>query len=270
MDYTFGHVSRGHGAPGYLLGRTSATGWPYFFPVAFLFKTPAALHALILLAAAGFAVAWRRASVETVLASRLRVPLVGIVVFGAALLTSNLVIGFRYALPLLPLLCIVTSVGVVQLWRRARAPVRALIAVLALWAVASPLSYYPYFLSYISEYGPGRGRGDEVLADSSLDWGQGLLALRDYMREHDIDRVALSYFGSALPHGYGIRYVPLNSFFPLPAMEPPPGSGEQPSVIVISATNRRGVYLPGDPFAALRAVEPDTVLAHTLFVYRVK
>ncbi|MEX2284159.1 MAG: glycosyltransferase family 39 protein, partial [Gemmatimonadota bacterium] len=46
MKYTFMHVNKGHGAPGYLLGNFNALGWWYFFPVVFFFKTPAALHLL--------------------------------------------------------------------------------------------------------------------------------------------------------------------------------------------------------------------------------
>ena len=50
------HVTTGHdAAPAYLLGHTSARGWWYFFPVAFVFKTPAALHLLMLTALFGIA-----------------------------------------------------------------------------------------------------------------------------------------------------------------------------------------------------------------------
>ncbi|MGH7553861.1 MAG: glycosyltransferase family 39 protein, partial [Longimicrobiales bacterium] len=59
LDFTLGHVSKGHGAPGYLLGEFSPTGWWYFFPVAFLFKTPVALHALMLVGLAGLGIALR-------------------------------------------------------------------------------------------------------------------------------------------------------------------------------------------------------------------
>ncbi len=30
------------------------------------------------------------------------------------------------------------------------------------------------------------------MVDSNLDWGQGLLELRDWMEEHDVERVYLS------------------------------------------------------------------------------
>ncbi|MGH7553289.1 MAG: hypothetical protein ACREMQ_09730, partial [Longimicrobiales bacterium] len=128
----------------------------------------------------------------------------------------------------------------------------------------------PHFLAYVSEYGPGRDREHEVLLDSSVDWGQSLLALRDWMKGERIGRVYLSYFGSALPEGYGVRYSPLPSFFPLPAQQPAPAEVPEPTYAVVSATNLHGVYLAGDPLGRFRSVQPDTILAHTLFVYRLR
>lgn len=267
LDFTFGHVSQGHGAAAYLLGQTSTEGWWYYFPVAFLYKTPAALHLLLLAGLFGFArsaaTGWRDA-----LRAPLRMPVIALAAFGAALFASNLAIGFRYALPVVPILCLIAAAGVARLWHGAARPARAALAALLVWQAVSVISYYPYFLAYTSEYGPGRDEGHRLLADSSLDWGQGLLAVRDWMREQDVDRIYLSYFGSAIPAGYGLDYVPLASFFPLGA--PGPAPEVDPEWIVVSATNLRGVYLPGDPFATLRGREPDTVLAHTMMVYRIR
>jgi 4-amino-4-deoxy-L-arabinose transferase-like glycosyltransferase len=273
VDFIFGHVNRGHGVPAYLLGQTSVTGWWYFYPVAFLFKTPVALHVLGVLALGVAAHVWRssRGSNEaaSLASSSLRMPLVGILVFGAALMASSLNIGFRYALPVLPLVCMVIAIGVAGLWKRSARGLRVMLAALLVWYAASSLSVYPNFLSYTSEYVADRHRGDRVLLDSSLDWGQGLLQLRAFMARHDIDRVFLSYFGSALPAGYGIDYELLPSFF-----RPPPQvhTGEakpDPRYVVISATNLHGIYLPGDPFARFREIEPDFVVARSLFVYRI-
>ncbi len=266
LDFTFRHVRQGHGVPGYLLGDLSPVGWWYFYPVAFLLKTPAAFHALIALAIAGLLTAGRRAGV---LGSPLRAPLIGGGVFLASLLQSNLVIGFRHALPLVVFACVLAGAGTASLLQGGRRRVRAVVLALVLWYAGSSLSYYPHFLAYTSEYVPGRNRGHEALLDSSLDWGQGLVQLREYMRGEGISRVYLSYFGSALPEGYGIDYLPLPSFFPLPPRTGPGDGGDPPSHMVISATNLHGVYLPGDPFRQLREVKPDTILAHTLFVYRI-
>jgi hypothetical protein len=267
LRYTFTHVNAGHGTPGYLLGRFNPNGWWYYYAVAFVFKTPAALHVLAALSLLALA---RYADQSDMFASRLRAPFIGLLVFAGALLTSRLDIGFRYALPALPLFCVLLAAAWGRLWRNARPALRVPLLAVPLWYAASAATYYPHFLSYISEYGPGRQRGDRVLLDSSLDWGQGLLELRDFMRARKIDRVFLSYFGSALPEGYGIRYVPLASFFPLPSQGPWPEPEQAPKWVVISATNLHGVYVGRQTFARFLPVKPDTILANTLFVYRVQ
>jgi dolichyl-phosphate-mannose-protein mannosyltransferase len=268
LRFTFTHVSEGHGTPGYLLGQFNSTGWWYFYPLAFVYKTPAALHVLAALSLLVFAA--KAPQFRELLASRLRAPFIGMLVFVGALLAARLDIGFRYALPALPLLCVLLAVAWDRLWQNAKPLMRVVLVVLPLWYAGSTIAYYPHFLSYISEYGPGKQSGDRVLLDSSLDWGQGLLELRDYMRAQKIDRVFLSYFGSALPEGYGINYFPLASFFRLPSKGPWPEPEEAPKWVVISATNLHGVYVGRQTFARFRPLQPDTVLANTLFVYRVK
>lgn len=267
LDYTFSHVTRGHSAPGYLAGQLRHNGWRWFFPLAFLYKTPAALHLLLLVSLLGFARSTRGASWRALLVSPLRAPLAGLAVFVAALLASSLVIGFRYALPALPLLCIIVASGVVHVWKTSGRRWRLGVAALVLAYVVSSALAWPHFLGYTSEYGGGGDSGHELLADSSLDWGQGLLELRSWMREHGIDRVYLSYFGSAVPAGYGINYVPLWSAFPLPMIGP---LEPKPKYAAISATNLHGLYLPADPFARFRELKPIAVLAHSLLVYRVQ
>lgn len=263
LAFRYSHLTGGHGAAAFLLGERSMTGWWYFFPVAFLFKTPAGLHVLLMVALIGFG-ARLRTQASRAFSSGLRVVVLGIALFGAILLTSSLNIGFRYAMPLLPWICVLAAVGSIRMWRTSGRLVRAVIVTAGIAAVAFPLTYYPHFLSFISEYGPGRDRNHTVLVDSSLDWGQGLLELRDFMRSKEIPVVYLSYFGSAYPAGYGIEYVPLVSFFPLPRR---PASIVQPEWLAVSATNLQGVYLPGDPFVRFRTVAPHAVLANTIFLY---
>ncbi len=267
LGYTLAHAREGHGIPAFLLGKTSPTVWWYFYPVAFFLKTPAALHLLAVIAVVGAATA-PRGDWKALLGSRLRAPLVGAAVFGGVLIRTDLALGFRHALPVLPLGCILVAAGVGLTWRATTRRVHTGIAAVVAWYVLSSLSFYPHFLAYTSEYVPSRDQGHKALVDSSLDWGQGLLALRAFMREQGIERVYLSYFGSANPAGYGIEYVPLTSFFDLPEPDAVDDDAPAPSYAVISATNLQGIYLPNDPFAPFRDVEPDWVVAHTLFVYR--
>lgn len=267
LGYTFGIASEGHGTPAFLLGKTSPTVWWYFYPVAFLFKTPAALHLLAVLALIGAALA-PRAHWKDLLGSRLRAPLVGAAVFAGVLIRTDLALGFRHALPVLPLLCMLVAAGVGIVWEAASRRVRLGVSAVVAWYALSSLSFYPDFLAYTSEYAPSRDEGHKVLVDSSLDWGQGLLALRAFMQERGIERVYLSYFGTAYPGGYGIKYAPLTSFFLLPEPDAVDDAAPLPSYAVISATNLAGIYFPSDPFAPFREVAPDWVVAHSLLVYR--
>jgi 4-amino-4-deoxy-L-arabinose transferase-like glycosyltransferase len=269
LGFTFMHVNEGHGAPAYLLGSTSATGWWYFYPVAFLLKTPAALHVLAAVAA-GLTLKqagdWKSVP-RRLAASPLRMPMAGLIAFGAALLASSLNIGFRYALPMLPFLCVLVAIGLAGAWRNAARWQRGSLAGVLAWYAASVLWVYPNFLAYTSEYVADSGRGDGALLDSSLDWGQGLIQLRELMQRESIERVYLSYFGSALPGGYGIDYEPMPSFFAIPPVRAP-GSAPAPAYLALSATNLHGIYLPGDPFAHFREIEPDFIVARSLFLYR--
>jgi hypothetical protein len=141
--------------------------------------------------------------------------------------------------------------------------VRAIAAVAGVAVIASTLRAYPYFLSYLSEYAAGRPLY-RTLVDSSTDWGQGLVGLREYMRRNGIERVALAYFGSALPEAYGIDYVALPSSFMLPR---PVGAGPPTRFVAISATLLAGGYVEGDPYAQMRELEPVAVAGGTIYVF---
>ncbi|CAN5695884.1 hypothetical protein BH23GEM10_BH23GEM10_17720 [soil metagenome] len=252
-------------APGFLLGEISGQGFWYFFPVAFLYKTSAGLHVLIALAAIAFA-SGLRADARRLMHSRLRAPVVALVIFGAVLLASDLNIGFRHALPLLPFITVLTAAGVSRLWPVVSPQLRVAISCVVLWTVVHVASYYPFFISYMSEYGPGRDAAHGVLVDSSLDWGQGLLELREFLADNDIPSVYFSYFGSALPGGYGIAHVPLLSYFPLPPQPPP---DEEPRWIAVSATLVSGTYFQEDRFRGFREAVPSHIIARSILLFPV-
>jgi hypothetical protein len=255
------HAAGGHGVPAWLLGRAGIDGFWYFFPVAFLIKTPVALHVLLLVSIAALATAGVRP--RQLLRSPLRGPAAAVVVFGGFLLTAKLNIGFRHAMPVLPFVIVLAAAGLARAWHAWGMPARAAIAGLVVLQAVSVLSWYPHFIPYTSEYFPDRDRGHMLITDSSHDWGQGLTLLRRFMEEENVASVRLSYFGSAAPGAYGIRYQPLRSFFELP---PAPGVDDDPRFIAISATNLVGVYID-DEHAHFRRRQPYRVLGHAIFVY---
>ena len=254
------------GRVAFLLGESKDGGWWYFFPVAFALKTPLAFQLLL---AAAVAVALTSASrrggpvLRECAAHPVRAPLVGVVFFLAVAMLSGFNIGVRHVLPTMPLLCILAAAGAKALWTGGGRIARTAVGVLVAGFLLSSLRAYPNFLSYLSEDALGRGPR-ETLVDSNTDWGQGLVQLRDYMRSHRIDRVALAYFGSAIPEAYDIRYVPLPSFLELPDHSE---EGQAPRFIVVSATLLTGAYVQGDPYAALRHARPVAIVGGSLYVF---
>jgi hypothetical protein len=203
--------------PEYLLGRWSREGSPAYYLVVILFKTPLPLLAALLLApfartrgARGQAFLW--------------LPVLVLLVFFSI---SKVHYGIRYILPIFPLLFI--DAGRLVPWVRTRGRV-VRIAALAL-LLAYPLSALlatPDTISYFNLL--AGGRGDRILLDSNLDWGQGLKRVRAFMDREGIDRIGLAYFGHVDPALYGIAWD-----FPRP---------DRPGLVAVSAN-----FLHGYPYA---------------------
>jgi hypothetical protein len=196
-------------------------------------------------------------------------------------LTTNLNIGHRHLLPTYPALCILA--GGAAFWiqplfermrrteprtgrerRRPRSGVRiestvsrvrkaAGVATMALlaWHVVESVTIRPNYLAYFNQLAGGPSQGYKHLADSSLDWGQDLPALKRWLDAQGLqqsggDGVYLSYFGTARPEYYGIRATALAGFIDRrPPQAPVPLGG---GVYCISATVRdvisRTLYSP--------------------------
>lgn len=255
----------GKGNPTFLLGSYSNTGWWYYFPVAFVVKTPLPT---LLLVGASIAYAWRHRT------WRQGLPLlIPVVVHFAFSMFSGFDIGYRHLLPALVLLVIFAS-QVAQVRFHIRSKAVWVGAILLVWLAVGTLSRLPDHLAYFNEIAGGPSHGYKVLVDSNLDWGQDLIGLRTYMEREGIKSVKLSYFGVADPGAYGINYEPLPdyprhiwpyktipSFLLLPA----------PGVYAISATNLQGALFEiHNMYAWFRERTPDAVIGHSIFIYRVK
>lgn len=196
------------GQRAYLLGRTSETGWRWYFPVAFIVKTPLPTLALIGLAAAAV-LRWRR--------ERRRLPWgLGLIAVPLALyllgtFISRLNLGLRHLLPVYPFLFLVVGWAVVHSGvLRARVSRLVIVGALVLLPV-STLAVHPYEIASFSALVGGVGNGWRYLLDSNLDWGQDLLRLKRTLTRLGTDRVALAYYGTADPSTYGIDAQPLGT-----------------------------------------------------------
>jgi hypothetical protein len=244
----------------FLNGRTSDVGgFLAFYPYAALVKTTIPALLLIAWASGRFAwrrltdtqgIRWRRAGTRLYAAAPL---LVLIVVYWAFALATNLNLGVRHLMPVIPATFIllgslggfvVAPAALRSSWRRAAGAV-ALAGLLA-WHAVESLRIAPDYLAYFNQLDGGPGEAYRHLVDSSLDWGQDLPALKRWLDEQGLQAaghppVYLSYFGNARPSYYGIDAIPLPGYPRYaPADVPQP---MRAGVYCVSATMYQGIYL---------------------------
>jgi hypothetical protein len=245
----------------FLLGEISDRGFPHYFLVTFLLKTPVPLLLL-----AGLALVRARALPRPD-AAFLWLP---VLVYAVFTTTRGLQIGHRHLLPIYPFLFVAAGEAAAWLWSWRRPKGLAVVAALGVWYSGGTLRQHPHHLAFFNEIAGGSANGWRLLVDSNLDWGQDLERLAAWMRENGVPRVKLSYFGSADPWYYGIEAERLPGYTsphaPRVTREIHPGD-----VVAVSATNLQGVYLePEDRalMARLRALEPIARVGWSIRVYR--
>ena len=246
----------------FLLGQISQHGWWYFYLVVALFKVPLGtllLLALALCAGRWLGIRWRAAELYLLL------PALLLLVYLSFWNTIHN--GFRYLLPVWTPLIVLTGRLALPA-ARSRAFAILLGAPLA-WVVGATLVAWPHYLAYVNELGGGSRQGYQLLSDSNLDWGQGLEALADWMRQRGVARVQLAYFGTADPAHWGIDYVALpspNSALPATASLAP---GEPaPRIVALSAYQYQGVAFRGaNPYAPFHELLPNDVVAGSILIF---
>lgn len=270
-------ISEG-GRPSFLLGETSTTGFTAYFPIAFLVKTPLVTLLLLLSSVAFFVLPTRKNS------DRRRIALLSVpaAIYFLVSMQSGLNIGYRHLLPMLPFVYVIIAGGVVRIGRRWRLRpdedgtlVSVATYALVLLYAGSAAVTHPHYLSYFNTLAGGPDNGYRILVDSNVDWGQDLLRLKTWMRENDVARVNLSWFGTADPNYYDIPYEPLPGLprhfelwwaVPFDVQDPPPG------VYAISVSNLWELPLQEDKttFAWFRARQPSDRVAHSILIYEVE
>ena len=249
----------GEGRSSFLAGRYSTQGSIFYFPVALAIKTPLPL---LLAAALGLVLRLRRPDAE---GAWLVFPAAALFVAACA---SKTQIGYRHILPIYPFLIVLSGQGAAWLWDRPHWG-RALALALGVWLVAGVARVYPDYLAYFNELGGGPDNGYHWLADSNLDWGQGLKELGAELGRRGSPPVYLSYFGVADPSYYGIRYVPVGFVTGVQRRDglADPRLGA-PMLLAVSATNLQAVYYADKSvFSWLRDRKPIFIAGHSIFLY---
>ena len=252
--------------PAFLAGNISADGWWYYFPIAFLIKTPSAL---ILLFLAGLIVyVTRRRQLR--LANELFV-LVPVLVYLSVAITSGINLGLRHILPIYPFVLLIAAAAAKELITARRAVGRAAFAAVTVFWLLRFADHYPRTLTYFNLFVGGSSNGYKYLVDSNLDWGQHLKLLKRWMDQNGVTHVNLAYFGTADPAYYGIEctHLPGAPTFALPSIAKP----RLPGYVAISATVLSGLYLPAEWrlfYRGFQAMSPVAQVGNSILVYRVE
>ncbi len=221
----------------FLNGEESNVGWWYYFPEAFLIKTPPAIL---------LAIAWG----VWLLSRQRRIPprnawflLISIAVYGGVLMAGGLNIGHRHLTPIYPLLFVLIG----ALARPIPGPPwqRWVLPVLLCGHLLSFVAATPGYLSYFNQLAGGPEGGRRYLLDSNVDWGQDLDRLSDWMRDRNLSKIHLAYFGTADPEAYGIRFEKVFLHLDLRPEKPSnlPRSGD---FVAVSVNLLGGLYLKKD------------------------
>ncbi len=198
-------VARGHQAP-YIHyfngGWTTDVQWFYYIASFLVKMTPAFLIFLFLRAAVSFKT---RAPQNLLLFT-----LLPAAVFFWITLKDSTAVGMRYLLVTVPLFSVwaaglaVVPVNPEKGWKR-------ILGVLLAMQLLSFATCFPYYLEYFNGIVDGAPNAYHYFRGSDIDWGQGLVYLKKYLKKNRVDqKIALEYFGSTDPAIYGINSRPLD------------------------------------------------------------
>jgi 4-amino-4-deoxy-L-arabinose transferase-like glycosyltransferase len=277
------------GYPVYLDGVVSPKSWWYYYLFALAYKIPEGTWAILIVTFLVTATSRRARAAwldESVL---LGVPFV--VLFVMSVFT-NINLGLRYVLPILPYLFI--AAGKLVPWatgmgdRLRRGLACGLVGLSLAATIVATVAIAPHYLAYFNVVSGGPAHGSEHLVDSNLDWGQDLVGLRRWLvRNAPGERVGLAYFGQIHPAIFELRGDTSFDWFLPPAL---PGKFEgrqprprrlEPGLYAVSASLARGlpwrVYDRGEAgvfsarahaFGYFRGLKPIAQIGYSILVYR--
>lgn len=249
----------------FLMGTLSSSGWWYYFIVVCLIKIPVGV--LVLLGGllfAGRALGIRFCWDEIYFWAPFGLLFLYLSCF------NTIQNGFRYLLPVYALVLIL--IGKYGEILSKRPALRLAVGVLFLWTIASSVMAWPNYISYCNELIGGSRHGYHWLGDSNIDWGQDLKELKHFMDQHGIQRVQLSYFGTADPDHYGIDYEFLPSGdSPLPRTLPLPTSEMPSHFLAISTYYYQCIGLTSDDdkkfYRSLYKYTPNDLVGNSILIF---
>jgi hypothetical protein len=242
----------------YLHGTFSPQGYASYFLAALALKLPLPL---LVLASLGVVLVIRRRADGSVWVG-LGAAFAGIIFIAT---WKAFDIGVRLVLPAVPLLVVAAACAVAWLWERGVA-LRALTGVLLLWCVVASVQAGTHPLRWFNEIAGGSEHGSEWLDDSNVDWGDGLIELREWLAQQPKTDVFVTHVPWYSPSLYvpGCHWFTLEGLAAGLAAERP-----VPGLYVLSETLRNRLPLVSTLAAAKLFARRPSARVGAFLVYRV-
>lgn len=181
----------------FLMGEWKFGSWPHYYVMTTLFKTPeptliASAFGLILLFRCWYQ---RKIGIEVIsFVALLGIP--ALAAFASVSLQGGFNHHHRYVLMIYPVMFVLAAFPASN-YIEARWP-KIVTSLLCVWMVIASLSVSPHYLSYFNTISGGPKNGWKLLGFSNIDWGQDLLFVDQWIKEHPECRplrFELDYFG---------------------------------------------------------------------------
>jgi hypothetical protein len=229
----------------YLNCKVTPHGVWLYYPVVLALKTPIGLLLAFLLALCPIVI--RPIRIAPLRTNEVRLLLLPAAGYFGLMVYSGVDLGVRLILPAYALLLVLAgrAVAIEPATPRGLRFLGWLFAVCAIGLTAlSGLGQQPNQLSYFNEFVGKPENAYRRLADSNLDWGQDLKALKDELDRRQVPIVYLSYYGTMEPEWLGIRHQALPGFGRVTPPPPDRVPDDAPvKLLAISVNNLLGLYL---------------------------
>ncbi len=244
----------------YIMGHVSDKSISWFFPVAWLIKTPISIIILLFWSILSALILRSKHKEDAWLNWLILTP---VVVYWAFTLKGSLNIGIRHLMPTVPFVILFIGKQFKRHISQSRITIQGYIA-LALTAimVIETISCFPQYISYFN-FLVRRGDRYKYLVDSSLDWGQDLYRLKKYIDENDIDTIKVDYFGGSVPPYFIPESTEWHSSY-----------GPATGYFAVSATYFQSSKLYGPmegkwDYEWLEQFKPEAIIGGSILVYNI-
>jgi hypothetical protein len=243
--------------PAFLLGRVYRGGRWFYFPLAALIK----FSAVVLIVGLAGCFAWRFWKEHR---RELLFLIIPATIFLAASCASDINMGIRHILPVLPFVILLGAAGTWALLSQCRRGLVVCAVALILHAAGS-LHAFPNYIAYSNEFWGGPSNTYKYLADSNVDWGQSMKEAKAYLDRVQPKSCWMIHAYNDMGSDYGIPCGETSEF----KVDEPPQHFS--GTVIVTASALAGIlnYTGGARTAAMfRNLQPKAKLGGSaLFVY---